>query len=115
MEAAVIATTPESDMDISPVTATSAATPDPFPTIILPAAMPSNLVRAIAAEAFISALTIVSSAIIPLVTVPTSLFVIKVPEMLGKSIVLSAVVGSTTPKVVSNASALAPSKTSDAV
>ena len=83
--------------------------------MILAAAMPSNLVRAIAAEAFISALTMVPSASIALVTVPESLFVIKVPEVLGKSIVLSLVVGSTTPKVVSNASALAPSKTSDAV
>jgi hypothetical protein len=33
-------------------------------------------------------------------TVPESLVVIKVPEVLGKSIVLSAVVGLTTPKVV---------------
>ena len=48
-------------------------------------------------------------------TVPESLFVIKVPEVLGKSIVLSAVVGSTTPKVVSYASTVEPSKTSVAV
>ena len=73
------------------------------------------MLNAIAADELMSPLTMVASAIIALVTVPESLFVIKVPEVLGKSIVLSAVVGSTTPKVVSYASAVAPSKTSDPV
>ena len=86
---------------ISPVTATSVATPEELPTIILAEAIPCNFVSAIAAEAFISALTIVPSTIIVLVTVPVSPDVITVPVTSGKVIVLSDVVGSATARVIS--------------
>ena len=46
-----------------------------------------------------------------LLTVPVSPVVITVPVVFGKVITLSEVVGSATVNVVSNASAVAPSKT----
>ena len=68
------------------------------------------MLTAISALALMSALTIVLSVIIVLVTLPVSPVVTTVPVTFGSAIVRSAV-GSVTVKVVSKSSAVAPSKT----
>ena len=70
----------------------------------------ASLLTAISAPVLMSALTIVPSVNIALVTVPVSPVVTTAPVTFGSVIVRSAV-GSTTVSVVSKAFSVAPSKT----
>ena len=86
----------------------------PPPSFVRPTESFNNLLPLIFAEAFISSLTIVPLLIIVEVTEPVSPVVTTVPVISGIVIVLSAV-GLVTDSVVSFASSLLPSKTSDPV
>ena len=114
IEPAVIAVTPELLIVMSPVTGVTVATFELLPISRWASVRGASLLYEMPAVALMSPLTIVASVIIVDVTVPVSPVVTTVPETSGKLMVRSAV-GSTTPIVVSDGSAVAPSKISDPV